>query len=79
MIMKHPSHFRRRTPDLRLTMAPRGGKMGMGRSPAARAKMAMPRTNINDVRVKGFENHADRSQERLLNATNFYEFDMYFC
>jgi hypothetical protein len=60
MIMKHPSHFRRRTPDLRLTMAPRGGKMGMGRSPAARAKMAVPRTNINDVRVKGFENHADR-------------------
>ena len=32
----------------------------MGRSPAARAKMAVPRTNINDVRVKGFENHADR-------------------
>ena len=32
----------------------------MGRSPAARAKMAVPRTNINDVRVKGFENHAER-------------------
>ena len=34
--------------------------MGIGRSPAAKARAGLPRANPNDVRVKGFENHAER-------------------